>query len=92
MAGDHTWLGLTDQGCDGRGEDRAALHHEGHPSTHHHGEVPGEPAERVREVYHSMAVGTGMDISVDMGMDTSAGSSPELLHCAGQGGGCRARL
>jgi len=79
--GDQVWLGLTDQGCDGRGENRAALHHEGHPSAHHHGEVPSEPAERVREVCHCMAMGTGMDTS----MDTSAGRSPELLHGAGEG-------
>lgn len=61
MAGHEEWLGLTDQGCDGRGEDRAALHHEGHPSTHHHGEVAGEPAERVWEVCQGM--GTNRDMA-----------------------------
>lgn len=65
MSRDEEWLGLTNQGCDGRGEDRAALHHEGHPSTHHHGEVPGEPAERVWEVCHSMATDTNRDMSMD---------------------------
>lgn len=65
MAGDVEWLGLTDQGCDGRGKDRAALHHKGHPSTHHHGEVTGEPAERVWEVCQ------GMDTNRDMATATS---------------------
>lgn len=69
MAGDQERPGLTDQGCDGRGEDRAALHHEGHPSTHHHSKVPCEPAERVWEVCHGM--GMGMDTNTDMGRDTS---------------------
>lgn len=84
MAEDRAWQGLTDQGCDGRGEDRAALHHKGHPSTHDHCEVPSKPAEWVRKVCHGMTTGTGVDTSMEMGMDTSAGSSRKLLYGAGE--------
>lgn len=83
MAGDQVWSGLTDQRCDGRGEDRAALHHKGHSSAHHHGKVPSEPAEWVWEVCHGMAVSMGTNMDTDM--DTSAGSSLDLLHGAGEG-------
>ena len=32
-----------------------------------------------------MAMGKGMDTSMDMGMDTSTRRIPELLHAAGEG-------
>ena len=44
------WALLTDERHYGRGEDAAALEHEGQAGAHEHGQVAAEPAKRAGEV------------------------------------------